>query len=305
VEHARFVGLHALPEPPPPSVAQRIAALPARYDRAVDRRITIAGGLALAAILAAAALASSWNNAPAAASVSASPPPGSSAVPIVGAAASPTPDPTAAPPSATPDPTLSALPTGYRWPLTIGRITTPFGPELGGQFIVDGLPFHDGIDIASFCGDHVLAAHDGTVIATGRHVEDALGWVGDVAGYEAHLTATNRWGAQAIMIITDDGNGFRSVYVHLNLSLVTVGQQVKAGDFIGYEGATGDATGCHLHYSIFSPTDTGLFVTDPKMVRKSDLPAAEIARIDPLTVLPPLSTTRITWGWGAAPSGSP
>ena len=304
VEHARFIGLSSLPEPARPSLAGRIAALPGRYDRAVDRRITIVGGLILAAVLATAALASTLAGSPTAAA-NASPSPATATGAPVAALPSVTPDPTFATPSPTPDPTTSSLPTGYQWPLTIGRITTPFAPEPGGLFIVDGLPFHDGIDIASFCGDHVLAAHDGTVIATGRHVEDALGWVGDVAGYEAHLTATNRWGAQAIMIITDDGNGLRSVYVHLNLSLVKVGQHVSAGEFIGYEGSTGQATGCHLHYSIYSPTETALFLTDPRVVAKSDLPAAEIARIDPLTVLPPLSTTKITWGWGAEPSASP
>jgi len=189
--------------------------------------------------------------------------------------------------------------------LAIGRITTPFAPEAGGLFIVDGQPFHDGIDIASYCGDHVVAAHDGVVIASGRHVEGALGWVGDVAGYEARLTAKNLWGSVAVMVITDDGNGYRSVYVHLYKSLVKVGQHVQAGELIGWEGRTGDATGCHLHYSIFSPAATGLFMTDPNSVSRSQLPAAEIARIDPMSVLPPLSTTAITWGWGAKPSSSP
>ena len=46
----------------------------------------------------------------------------------------------------------------------------------------------------------------------------------------------------------DDGNGYRSEYVHLNEADVEAGQVVQAGDVIGLEGATGFATGCHLHY---------------------------------------------------------
>jgi murein DD-endopeptidase MepM/ murein hydrolase activator NlpD len=217
-------------------------------------------------------------------------------------AADPTGAPTASPSPTTPPP---ATLTGYRWPLDHGRITTPFGVVTAGTLVVDGQPFHDGIDIASFCGDHIEAAHDGVVIATGRHVNAALGWVGNVAAYEARLDAKKLWNTLAITIVIDDGNGYRSEYVHLYKSLVKTGQHVKAGDVIGYEGRTGLATGCHLHYSIFSPTETLLFTTDPAEVKKHFLPAAELARIDPMTVLPAMSTTKLTWGWGANPAASP
>jgi murein DD-endopeptidase MepM/ murein hydrolase activator NlpD len=306
VGHARYVGLRTLPEPARPSVARRVAQLPARYDRAVDRRITTIGGVLVAALLAGLVIAGTFAGARTSdAAALASPSAAATSAPV---ALAPLPSSLQQPspgPSPTPGPTLTLLPTGYRWPLDQGRITTAFGPEAGGLFYVDGVAFHDGIDIASFCGDRVVAAHDGVVIASGRHVEQALGWVGDVAGYEAHITAKQLWGGLAVMVITDDGNGYRSVYVHLYQSLVKVGQHLAAGDLLGWEGRTGDATGCHLHYSIFSPTDPGRFITDPKLVRKSDLPAAEIARIDPLTVLPPMSTTEVTWGWGAKPSNLP
>jgi murein DD-endopeptidase MepM/ murein hydrolase activator NlpD len=67
--------------------------------------------------------------------------------------------------------TLVASPdtlTGYRWPLEDARITQGFGPATGGSFIVGGRAFHDGIDIANFCGDPIVAAHDGKVLAAGR-----------------------------------------------------------------------------------------------------------------------------------------
>jgi murein DD-endopeptidase MepM/ murein hydrolase activator NlpD len=189
--------------------------------------------------------------------------------------------------------------TGYRWPLQHARITQAFGRSSGGLFIVDGEGFHDGIDIASFCGDHVVAAHDGVVIATGRHVDFALGWDGDVAAYHARLDAKQAWSSVALVVVIDDGNGYRSIYVHFHRIVVTRGQHVRAGDLLGTEGSTGHATGCHLHYGLFSPLATDRYQTDPEIVRRILLPAAEIARIDPLIPLPPLTDAFITWGWGA------
>jgi murein DD-endopeptidase MepM/ murein hydrolase activator NlpD len=306
VEHARWVGLQSLPEPPRSSLRDWLAAVPGRVDRPIDRRLLALAGVVLAGLVATVALAGNLGaGAPSSAALASS---AATAAPtsttLVAMAPSATPGATPGP-SPIPSPVALGLPTGYRWPLDHGRITTPFAPELGGLFLVDGVPFHDGIDIASYCGDHIKAAHDGVVIASGRHVEEALGWVGDIAGYETRLTTKHLWGAQAVMVITDDGNGYRSVYVHLYQSLVKIGQHVKTGDVIGWEGRTGEATGCHLHYSIYKASETKLFITDPNRVKKSQLPAAEIARIDPMTVLPPMSSTKLTWGWGAKPSSAP
>ena len=189
--------------------------------------------------------------------------------------------------------------TGYRWPLEHARITQAFGPSGSGLFVVDGDRFHDGIDLANFCGAEVLAAHDGIVIGAGRHVLGVSGWVGDVAGYEARLDAKHLWGTLALTVVIDDGNGYRSIYVHFHRVDVQVGQVVHAGDVIGLEGSTGHATGCHLHYSLFNAGGGRTFQTNPPDVVKHDLPAAELARIDPLSVFPPLEAGWITWGWGA------
>ena len=188
---------------------------------------------------------------------------------------------------------------GYVWPLVHARITQDFGPSGSGLFVVDGQRFHDGIDIANFCGAPILAAHDGVVIAASRHVVSQLDWTGDVAAYEAYMTSKGLWGSQARIIVIDDGNGFRSVYVHLHRIDVQVGQRVKAGEQIGLEGSSGHATGCHLHYSLYSPNDAGRWTTYEKDVARYHLPTGEIARIDPLTLLPPLAAGWITWGWGA------
>jgi murein DD-endopeptidase MepM/ murein hydrolase activator NlpD len=188
---------------------------------------------------------------------------------------------------------------GYRWPVDHARITQAFGPSGNGLFVVDGQRFHDGVDIANFCGAPILAGHAGTVLAASRHVVSELGWTADVAAYDAYLAAKHLWASQARIIVIDDGNGYRSVYVHLHRIDVHRGDVVRAGQQIGLEGSSGNATGCHLHYSLFSPNASGRYRTDPTEAKRYHLPSGEIARIDPLSFLPPLSSGWISWGWGA------
>jgi murein DD-endopeptidase MepM/ murein hydrolase activator NlpD len=176
--------------------------------------------------------------------------------------------------------------TGYQWPLFNGRITLPFGPWRDGSRVVDGQAFHDGLDLATFCGDRIVAAHDGTVLAAGRHYDSQMGWVGDLGPYLARLDARALWSTLPIVLVIDDGNGYRSIYAHFSKLVVKRGQTVRAGQLVGYEGRTGRASGCHLHYGLFSPLQTGQFGIDPVVAEHMQLPTAEIARIDPLLVLP-------------------
>lgn len=103
----------------------------------------------------------------------------------------------------------------FAWP-TQGSITQGF------RF------YHKGVDIANRGGGNILAADSGKVIVAG--------WV-DNSGYG------NR-------IIIDHGNGFVSLYAHLSLIQVQVGQTVRRGDVIGQMGSTGRSTGTHLHFEI-------------------------------------------------------
>jgi murein DD-endopeptidase MepM/ murein hydrolase activator NlpD len=188
------------------------------------------------------------------------------------------------PPPAAPDP---ASLSGYVWPLPHGRITNPFGPDWYSDNTVNGVRFHDGLDIATFCGDRIVAAHDGTVLAAGRKVDPWMGWIGSLAPSVARRDKYSLWGELPIIIVIDDGNGYRSIYAHFSKIAVKVGQTIKAGEFIGWEGRTGYATGCHLHYGLFSPYDLDRFGLRADVVKRTRLPALEIARINPLLVLPP------------------
>jgi murein DD-endopeptidase MepM/ murein hydrolase activator NlpD len=188
-------------------------------------------------------------------------------------------------PVPTPPPVASL--TGYTWPLAHPRLTLPFGPTAWGSRVVDGQLFHDGVDLATFCGDHVLAAHDGVVLAAGRHFDDFMGWVGSLARYTARLDQKHLWMELPIVVVIDDGDGYRSMYAHFSRVTVHVGQRVRAGQLIGYEGMTGHATGCHVHFGLYAPLETRTFGIDPAVAKRMQLPGLEIARIDPLLVLPP------------------
>lgn len=212
----------------------------------------------------------------------------------------PTPDPDLGVRPASPAPTRAPAPTavpiptpappaslrGYRWPLPRGRLTLPFGPSAWGSRIVDGEKFHDGIDLATFCGDRIVAAHDGTVLAAGRRYDAHMGWIGDLQPYLDRLEKKQLYPTLPIVVIIDDGNGYRSIYAHFREVVVKKGQVVEAGDLLGYEGMTGRASGCHLHFGMFSPLETATMAIDPDVAKRMKLPGFEIARIDPLLVLP-------------------
>lgn len=189
-------------------------------------------------------------------------------------------------PAADPGPVPISQLTGYEWPLPHGRITQPFGPSRSGSRIVDGEAFHDGLDLATFCGDRVVAAHSGVVLAASRHYDTKMGWIGDLTPYLDRLDARSLWSTLPIVVVIDDGNGYRSIYAHLSQAVVKKGQTVSVGDLLGYEGKTGRASGCHLHYGLFSPQETARVGIDPGVVERMKLPAWEIARVDPLLVLP-------------------
>jgi murein DD-endopeptidase MepM/ murein hydrolase activator NlpD len=140
--------------------------------------------------------------------------------------------------------------------------------------------------MATQCGDNVHAAHDGVVLAASRHYDDYMGWASSLTPYYHLLDTKHWWDSLPIVIVIDDGDGYRAIYAHESRALVKPGQHVKTGQVIGYEGATGNASGCHVHFGLFSPAETATFSLDPAVAARDQMPAQEIARIDPMLVLP-------------------
>jgi murein DD-endopeptidase MepM/ murein hydrolase activator NlpD len=174
----------------------------------------------------------------------------------------------------------------YIWPIGDAKITTYFAPQLAGTSLLNGVAIHNGIDLAKPCGTPIAAAHDGTVLAAGRRTEGFLGFSSSVQPYFDELVRrklTDRY--LPIMVIVDDGNGLISVYVHLAKASVSAGDHVVAGQLIGLEGATGNASGCHLHYSIYVADGPWVEVA-PLLVTKWHYPALMRIRVDPLLYLP-------------------
>ena len=200
--------------------------------------------------------------------------------------------------------------TGYEWPLRGARITSRFGARnFGGFVVIDGDEIHDGLDLARFCGFKVRAAHDGVVLYAGRKFDDYIGYHGSAADIYSRLQRQGRLSTLPIVVVIDDGNGYRSMYVHLSRADVEAGDVVKAGDVIGREGATGFATGCHLHYTLIRMD--GAWQTVAPNLYQYGYPTLVRERVNPLIVLSwddPHAPERLrnrTAGESASPGLSP
>ena len=128
----------------------------------------------------------------------------------------------------------------FKWPVT-GRISGRFGS----QRIYRGEPgsYHSGLDIAGGQGTTYVAPADGVV-----------------------TLAVDDFSLEGRLLIIDHGQGLNSAFLHSSELFVREGQAVKQGQPLGRIGATGRATGPHLHWSL----------------KWRD------ARLDPLLFLPPM-----------------
>jgi murein DD-endopeptidase MepM/ murein hydrolase activator NlpD len=106
---------------------------------------------------------------------------------------------------------------------------------------------HQGLDYHAPRGTRVVAANSGKVLLAGRLF------------FEGNC------------VIVDHGQGLMTLYMHLSKFKVRKGQKVRRGQLLGLSGATGRATGPHLHLAV---RWEGIYL-DPAKLLKLDLPSAE------------------------------
>lgn len=112
------------------------------------------------------------------------------------------------------------------WPCPSSyTITSSYGMRI--HPILRKYKLHTGIDISAQKGASIVAANNGTVIMA--HY--------DKSGY-------------GNMVVIDHGGGITTLYAHASKILVSVGQEVKAGETIAKVGSTGLSTGNHLHFEV-------------------------------------------------------
>ena len=113
----------------------------------------------------------------------------------------------------------------FAWPVK-GRISGLFGS----QRIYAGEPgaYHSGVDVARPTGTPVTAPADGVVI----------------------LAAPAPFTLEGNLLMIDHGMGLNSAFLHLSRIDVKPGDAVRQGQVVGAIGATGRATGPHLHWSM-------------------------------------------------------
>lgn len=116
-----------------------------------------------------------------------------------------------------------AAATPSMWP-SYGWLSSGMGPRK--DPVTGGNDYHSGLDIAGERGQPVYATAAGTVGHVGRQ------------------------GAYGNLVVIDHGFGLETRYGHLLKSNVKSGSKVQRGDIIGQVGATGRATGYHLHYEV-------------------------------------------------------
>ncbi|MEA3047845.1 MAG: hypothetical protein QOJ53_2177 [Sphingomonadales bacterium] len=114
----------------------------------------------------------------------------------------------------------------FIWPAR-GRVSGSFGAQRVYRGGVRAA-FHSGADIAAGAGARVVAPADGVVA----------------------LAPPPGFSLEGNLVIIDHGMGLSSAFLHLSRAAVRPGQRVRQGEEIGAVGATGRATGPHLHWSL-------------------------------------------------------
>lgn len=128
---------------------------------------------------------------------------------------------------------------GFIWPVTTSRkISSPQGNRVSpGNGI--GSSNHKGVDICNVSySSKIYATKSGKVLIASMPYSDPDGGKSGYGNY----------------VVIDHGGGMSTLYAHMSIVKVSVGQYVSQGDVIGVTGNTGASTGPHLHYEVHSTT---------------------------------------------------
>ena len=128
---------------------------------------------------------------------------------------------------------------GFIWPVTTSRkISSPQGNRVSpGNGI--GSSNHKGVDICNVSySSKIYATKSGKVLIASMPYSDPDGGSSGYGNY----------------VVIDHGGGMSTLYAHMSIVKVSVGQYVTQGDVIGVTGNTGASTGPHLHYEVHSTT---------------------------------------------------
>ena len=129
-------------------------------------------------------------------------------------------------------PGITAPTTSTGDPLGIGPLARPLPGEVGSAHgmrrhpIHGDVRMHDGVDIGATTGTPIHAFAGGTVTFAGPR------------------------GGYGNVVIVEHPGGLETRYAHQSAIDVAVGQRVEAGQVVGRVGATGTATGPHLHFEL-------------------------------------------------------
>ena len=148
------------------------------------------------------------------------------------------------------------------YPMKGYRITQSFGHYSSSMARSKGRPYHSGIDMVSSQTD-VFAAADGTVIYTGYS-----------SGNGNHVIISH----------TINGRTFKTLYSHLSSISCTNGT-IRKGQKIGVMGSTGNSTGPHLHFAVFTGNTNDPLGYVSKKTNATILTENTSVFYDPVTVI--------------------
>lgn len=122
----------------------------------------------------------------------------------------------------------------------VGKFLTTYPVASG--ILVTQCPsrYHVAFDFSNSSMPDIVAAADGVINFAGCHSGSCPAAGRMIGGY-----------GYAWAVEIDHGNGYTTLYAHLNKIYVTKGQRVKAGTHIGQMGRSGTATGVHLHFELW------------------------------------------------------